>query len=46
LEFEERVRGQIQQKRKQAEDENHTADPAIYDQIFVFSSDIVKEAAI
>lgn len=45
FELEEKVKAQIREKRKRAEDETATADPAIYDHLFTFNKELMEVAA-
>jgi transposase len=45
-ELEERIRMQIVEKRKRAQQENVTADPVIYDNLFSCSEEMIEEVAV
>jgi hypothetical protein len=45
FELEEKIKAQIREKRKRAEDETATADPAIYDHLFTFNKELMEVAA-
>jgi hypothetical protein len=42
--LEEKVKFQIREKRKRAEDETTTVDPAIYDHLFTCNEELVEVA--